>query len=163
MPRKIRRTAGLAAALTLTAVLAACAGGPAPGELPPDDPALLTYAEELDIDLATFTKTASGLYYKDLVEGTGARANRTSLVWIYYVGWLPDGTVFDGQLQGDPFQFRLNEGEVIRGWNEGIAGMRIGGRRKLVIRPGLAYGSRQQGDVPPGATLVFEVQLVDVN
>ena len=96
-------------------------------------------------------------------EGTGTMARRTSRVWIYYVGWLPDGTVFDGQLQGEPFHFRLGGSEVIRGWNEGIRGMRIGGRRRLVVRPGLAYGSRGRGDVPAGATLVFEVQLIDAN
>lgn len=152
-----------AVALTALLTLMSCGGAPR-GPLPPADPAMLTFAPELDIDLAEFEKTSSGLYIKELSPGTGARANQTSRVWIYYVGWLPDGIVFDGALlQGDPFHFRLGEGEVIRGWNEGIAGMRIGGRRKLVVRPGLAYGSRGRGDVPPGATLVFEVQLVDVN
>jgi len=144
-------------------VVTACGGGAASGPLPPADPAALTFAEELGIDLADFEVTASGLYIHDISEGLGARANSTSRVWIYYVGWLPDGTVFDATLQGDPFHFRLGGNEVIRGWNQGIAGMRVGGRRRLIIRPGLAYGSRAQGDVPAGATLVFEVQLVDVN
>jgi FKBP-type peptidyl-prolyl cis-trans isomerase len=89
-------------------------------------------------------------------------AHRTSLVTIHYVGWLPDGTVIDSSLGGEPFQFRLGGNEVIRGWNQGIPGMKIGGRRKLVIRPGLAYGSRGSASVPSGATLVFELQLVDV-
>jgi FKBP-type peptidyl-prolyl cis-trans isomerase FkpA len=107
-------------------------------------------------------RTSSGLYLEDLAEGMGPSAQRTSLVTIHYVGWLPDGTVVDASLGGEPFQFRMGGNEVIRGWNEGIRGMRLGGRRKLVIRPGLAYGARGTARVPPGATLVFEVQLVDV-
>ena len=95
--------------------------------------------------------------------GTGPTARRTSRVWIYYVGWLPDGTVFDGQLEGDPFHGRLGGSEMIRGWNEGIRGMRVGGRRRLVVRPGLGYGTRGRGKVPPGATLIFELQLIDAN
>ena len=76
--------------------------------------------------------------------------------------WLADGTLVDSSVGGEPFVFRLGGQEVIRGWNEGIPGMKIGGRRKLVVRPGLAYGSRGTARVPPHATLVFEVQLVDV-
>jgi FKBP-type peptidyl-prolyl cis-trans isomerase FkpA len=156
----MRRTSSWVSAAVL---LSACGGGPPPGPLPPTDPEMVMYAEELNIDFSEFEKTRTGLFIQDLFEGQGGRANQTSLVWIYYIGWLPDGTIFDGTIQGDPFQFRLGGNEVIRGWNEGISGMRVGGRRKLVIRPGLAYGSRGRGDVPPGATLVFEVQLVDVN
>ena len=157
-----KRRASLAT-LGATLFMAACAGGAPAGPLPPSDPAQLHFASELGIDLADFQLTSSGLYLQDMNEGTGTMARRTSHVWIYYVGWLPDGTVFDGQLQGDPFHFRLGGNEVIRGWNEGIRGMRIGGRRRLVVRPGLAYGSRGRGKVPPGATLVFEVQLIDAN
>ena len=151
--------------LAALALLVACGGGSSgPGApLPPADPARLTYAAELGIDLDQFRRTRSGLYIQDLSEGTGARANRTSRVWIYYIGWLPDGTVFDAQIQGDPFHFRLGGNEVIRGWNEGIVGMRVGGRRRLIVPPRLAYGSRGKGSVPPGATLIFEVQLVDAN
>lgn len=154
------------ASMVVVVLAAACGGGgsgASDGPLPPSDPAMLTYADELEIDLSEFEKTASGLYIQDVVVGTGARANRTSRVWIMYVGFLPDGTVFDGQLQGDPFHFRLGGSEVIRGWNEGVRGMRVGGRRRLIVRPGLGYGSRGRGDVPPGATMIFDVQLVDVN
>ena len=169
MPKTNRMTRGTAkrraslATLGATLFMAACAGGAPAGPLPPSDPAQLHFASELGIDLADFQLTASGLYLQDMNEGTGTMARRTSHVWIYYVGWLPDGTVFDGQLQGDPFHFRLGCNEVMRGWNEGIQGMRIGGRRRLVVRPGLAYGSLGRGKVPPGATLVFEVQLIDAN
>jgi len=149
--------------MTATLFLAACAGGARAGPLPPSDPAELQFASELGIDLADFELTSSGLYVQDLSVGTGPTARRTSRVWIYYVGWLPDGTVFDGQLEGDPFHARLGGNEVIRGWNEGIQGMRVGGRRRLVVRPGLGYGSRGRGSVPPGATLIFELQLIDTN
>ncbi len=144
-------------------LLGACAGGAPAGPLPPTDPSELQFATELGIDLADFELTSSGLYIQELSEGLGVRAQRTSRVWIYYVGWLPDGTVFNATLQGEPFHARLGSNEVIRGWNEGIQGMRVGGRRRLIVRPGLAYGSRGRGKVPAGATLIFEVQLVDAN
>jgi len=127
----------------------------------PRDPAQLEFAEELGVDLGEMELRPSGLYVQDLAEGVGAVAGRTSRVWIHYIGWLPDGTVVDSSLGGDPFHFRLGGSEVIRGWNEGVTGMKIGGRRRLVVRPGLAYGSRGQNRVPPHATLVFEVQLMD--
>jgi FKBP-type peptidyl-prolyl cis-trans isomerase len=76
--------------------------------------------------------------------------------------WLPDGTLVDSSLGGEPFTFTLGEGTVIRGWTQLIPGMKVGGRRKMVIRPGLAYGSRGNENVPPNTTLVFEIQLVDV-
>lgn len=124
---------------------------------------MLFYAPELQIDLSTFELRPSGLYVQDVEVGEGPIARRTSRVWIHYVGWLPDGTIFDGSLGGDPYHTRLGGNEVIRGWNEGITGMRRGGVRRLVVPPDLAYGSRGRGDVPPGATLVFEVELVDVD
>ena len=144
-------------------LLGACAGGAPAGPLPPTDPAQIEFAPELGIDLADFELTPSGLYVQELNVGTGPTARRTSRVWIYYIGWLPDGTVFDGQLEGDPFHGRLGGSEMIRGWNEGIRGMRVGGRRRLVVRPGLGYGTRGRGKVPPGATLIFELQLIDAN
>lgn len=125
------------------------------------DPAHLTFADELGVDLSRMDQLESGLYLEDLSEGVGAVVGRTSRVWIHYISWLPDGTVVDSSLGGEPFHFRLGGNEVIRGWNQGIPGMKVGGRRRLVVRPGLAYGARGQGDVPPSATLIFEVQLVD--
>lgn len=148
-------------------VLAACGGGVATsgGEalLPPADPTQLFFAPELEINLADFERTSSGLYVQDVEVGDGPVARRDSRVWIHYVGWLPDGTVFDGSLGGDPYHLRLGGREVIRGWNEGITGMRRGGIRRLVVRPGLAYGSSARGDIPAGSTLVFHLELVDVD
>ena len=145
--------------------LIACGGGATVQEapLPPSDPAEVEFAPELDVDLGAFERTSSGLYLQDIQVGEGRVARRTSRVWIRYVGWLPDGTLFDGNIGGEPYHVRLGGNEVIRGWNEGIEGMKRGGIRKLVVPPGLAYGSRGSGgDVPPGATLVFLVELVDV-
>ena len=154
----------LLAIATLAAAAGACGGGPPvdAGALPPGDPVELVFAPDLAVDLSAMEKTASGLYLLDIVVGDGPVARRTSRVWVKYVGRLPDGTVFDANLGGEPYHTRLGGSEVIRGWNEGIQGMRVGGRRKLVVRPGLAYGSRGSANVPPDATLVFEVQLTDV-
>ena len=151
---------------TLVPTIVACGGGATTAgstPLPPSDAAEIEYAPELAIDLADFERTASGLYLQDVQVGDGPVANRTSRVWVRYVGWLPDGTAFDGNVGGEPYHLRLGGSEVIRGWNEGIVGMRRGGIRKLIVRPGLAYGSRGSGrNVPPGATLIFLLELVDV-
>lgn len=149
--------------LLLLLALAGCGGAGAAAGVQTPDPALLYYAPELGIDLNDFEVTDSGLYFQDVEVGEGPIARRTSRVWIHYVGWLTDGSVFDASLGGDPYHLRLGGNEVIRGWNEGIAGMRRGGVRRLVVRPSLAYGSRGSGDVPPGATLVFRLELVDLD
>lgn len=161
-----RHTGVLVGALSVLLVLGGCGGGTAPAEggpaLPPADPARLFYAPELEVDLSTFEQTRSGLYVQDVEIGDGPVARRDSRVWIHYVGWLPDGTVFDASMGGDPYHLRLGGREVIRGWNEGIVGMKRGGVRRLVVRPGLAYGSSARGDIPAGSTLVFHLELVDV-
>lgn len=142
------------------AFLTACGGTPWQGtDL---DPAGVAFSPELAVDLTEFEQSPSGLYVQDLEVGEGAGAFRGSLVYIRYAGWLPDGSLVDTSVGGPPFQFRLGGNEVIRGWNEGIQGMRVGGRRRLVVRPGLGYGSAGSARVPPDATLVFEVELVDV-
>lgn len=144
--------------------LSACGGGAAAGPaVPLSDPAQLFFAPELEIDLADFERTSSGLYIQDVEIGDGPVARRTSRVWIRYIGWLPDGTVFDGNVGGDPYHLRLGGNEVIRGWNEGIVGMKRGGVRRLVVRPGLGYGSRGRGKVPPGTTMIFYLELIDVD
>lgn len=109
-------------------------------------------------------KLASGLVYEDLVVGDGKMADPGLTVSVHYTGWLTDGTKFDSSLdRGQPFQFTLGTGQVIPGWDEGVKGMRIGGKRKLTIPPDLGYGARGAGGViPPNATLVFEVQLLGV-
>ncbi|OQY87961.1 MAG: peptidylprolyl isomerase [Anaerolineae bacterium UTCFX2] len=112
----------------------------------------------------TMITTASGLQYEDLVIGTGAQAQPGDTVSVQYTGWLQDGTKFDSSLnRNQPFTFTLDMGNVIRGWDEGVGGMKVGGKRRLVIPPDLAYGSRGAGGViPPNATLIFEVELLEV-
>lgn len=155
------RAAGWGASALLTLALAACAGAPA-RPTGPVEPEEITFAPELRVDLSAMERTSSGLYIEDIREGSGFTAQRTSLVSLRYVGYLPDGTIFDATGDGVPFQFRLGQSEVIKGWNEGIRGMRRGGIRRLVVRPSLGYGSRSVGKIPPNTTLVFDVQLVDV-
>ena len=108
--------------------------------------------------------TASGLQYEELTEGTGAVAKSGDNVDVHYTGWLTDGTKFDSSLdRRQPFSFQLGAGRVIKGWDEGVAGMKVGGKRKLHIPAPLAYGSRGAGGViPPNAELVFEVELLGI-
>lgn len=128
------------------------------------DPAILTYNPALNVDLSAMTKTATGLYYRDLTAGTGAQAVAGSRVEVHYTGWLADGTEFDSSKRtGQPISFTLGRKQVIDGWEEGLSGMRAGGTRMLVIPPSLAYGEGGAAGVIPGhATLVFVVQLVEV-
>jgi peptidylprolyl isomerase len=108
---------------------------------------------------------ASGLQYADLVEGTGASPEVGQTVQVHYVGTLEDGTKFDSSRDRNrPFKFKLGVGQVIKGWDQGVASMKVGGRRKLIIPAELAYGDRGAGGViPPGATLVFEVELLGIS
>ena len=112
---------------------------------------------------ATIT-TASGLQYEEITLGEGETAQAGQTVTVHYTGWLTDGSKFDSSRdRGLPFQFNLGAGEVIRGWDEGVQGMKVGGIRKLTIPAQLGYGRRGAGGViPPDATLVFEVELLDV-
>ena len=112
--------------------------------------------------------TASGLQFEDTTPGTGAEAKAGQHVTVHYTGWLYNagvkGTKFDSSKdRGDPFDFGLGAGMVIRGWDEGVQGMKVGGTRLLVIPPELGYGARGAGGViPPNATLLFEVELLGV-
>ena len=110
------------------------------------------------------TLTASGMSIQDLVVGTGAVAEPGKSVSVHYTGWLMDGTKFDSSVdRGYPFEFTLGTGRVIKGWDEGVAGMKVGGKRILIIPPELGYGERGAGNViPPDATLKFEVELLNV-
>jgi peptidylprolyl isomerase len=109
-------------------------------------------------------ETASGLGYVEIVEGTGARPQPGDSVRVHYTGWLKSGEKFDSSVdRGQPLVFQIGRGQVIKGWDEGVGGMRVGGKRKLVIPAHLGYGDRGAGRViPPGATLIFEVELLGV-
>jgi FKBP-type peptidyl-prolyl cis-trans isomerase len=135
-----------------------------PAETQPANAPSTTYAPPLEVDLTTFERTDSGLHVKDVQVGTGEEANPGESVVVHYTGWLPDGTKFDSSRDRNaPFEFALGAGAVIAGWDEGVAGMKVGGRRKLVIPPTLGYGAQGAGDViPPNATLVFDVELLEV-
>ena len=110
------------------------------------------------------TKTPSGLTIEDMVLGEGAVAASGQSVTVHYTGWLAGGSKFDSSKdRNDPFVFNLGAGQVIRGWDEGVQGMQVGGTRKLTIPPALGYGARGAGGViPPNATLVFEVELLGI-
>lgn len=115
-----------------------------------------------------YNTTASGLQIEDVVVGSGTEASSGQHVTVHYTGWLYEngqaGSKFDSSKdRGDPFDFPLGAGHVIRGWDEGVAGMKVGGTRRLVIPPALGYGARGAGGViPPNATLLFEVELLEV-
>ena len=113
-------------------------------------------------DEKDFVTTPSGLKYKDLQVGDGKEAKPHDEVAVHYTGWLKNGKKFDSSHDhGDaPTEFSLDD--VVKGWGEGIPGMKVGGKRKLIIPPELGYGRRGKGDIPPDAVLVFEVELVDV-
>ncbi|PIQ10338.1 MAG: peptidylprolyl isomerase [Hydrogenophilales bacterium CG18_big_fil_WC_8_21_14_2_50_58_12] len=108
--------------------------------------------------------TPSGLIYTDLNAGEGEAAQAGQQVSVHYTGWLTDGAKFDSSKdRNEPFDFPLGAGHVIRGWDEGVQGMKVGGVRKLTIPPQMGYGARGAGGViPPNATLVFEVELLKI-
>ncbi len=111
------------------------------------------------------TKTASGLQYWDIKVGTGATAAAGQKVKVHYTGWLTTGKKFDSSVgSGHPFEFTLGNGDVIKGWDEGVAGMKVGGKRQLHIPPDLGYGANgtPDGTIPPNAPLIFDVQLIGV-
>ncbi len=127
-----------------------------------DTPETLSYAADLQVDLTQMTQTPTGLYFQDLVPGTGDSVVTGRTVTVHYTGWLPDGTQFDSSVGGSPFSFRVGGGNVIQGWDEGLIGMRAGGKRKLVIPSHLGYGPEGIGPIPSNATLVFDVELLEI-
>jgi peptidylprolyl isomerase len=120
--------------------------------------------ETSKMDLTNATTTASGLQYVDLVEGEGATPKTGQNVTVHYTGTLESGKKFDSSVdRGTPFSFKIGVGQVIKGWDEGVGTMKVGGRRTLIIPPDLGYGARGAGGViPPNATLLFDVELLDV-
>ena len=122
------------------------------------------FSPELGVDPAALTTTGSGLRYQDLSAGQGGEATPGATAVVHYTGWLTNGQKFDSSRdRGEPFAFRLGAGQVIAGWDEGVAGMKVGGRRKLVVPASLGYGQGGAPPViPPGATLVFDVELLEL-
>ena len=117
-----------------------------------------------ETDDVGFVTTPSGLKYREIEVGSGNSPNPRELVSVHYTGTLPNGKVFDSSLKrGEPITFPIGTGRVIKGWDEGLANMKVGGKRELVIPPDLAYGSRGiPGAIPPNSTLIFEVELLDI-
>jgi FKBP-type peptidyl-prolyl cis-trans isomerase len=149
----------LAAALT---VVVACRKGDTQAQVS-GPPEALTYAGELDVHLDHMTKKPSGLYVLDVKEGTGPAVTAGQVAQVHYTGWLANGKQFDSSVGGSPFEFPVGQGQVIAGWDEGVIGMKTGGKRRLVIPPDLGYGANGAGGViPPGATLIFDVELLGI-
>lgn len=130
--------------------------------LPVDRRVATRYSASLDVDLEAMEARPSGLYVQDLVVGEGIRADSGDVASVRYVGWLPSGVEFDRSREGAPFEAALGYGRVIAGWDQGVVGMRVGGRRKLVVPPALGYGDAGRSRIPAGSTLVFEIELVGV-
>jgi len=122
------------------------------------------FAEALGVDLSQMRTLPSGLYVQDLEEGRGLAARSGHVVVVRYKGWLPNGDEIDSTETGESRSFQLGaRRDIIAGWEEGVTGMRIGGKRRLVIPPHLAYGARGvPGAIPPNATLVYEFELLDI-
>jgi FKBP-type peptidyl-prolyl cis-trans isomerase len=157
----------LALVLTLFAVLAVafgCGGTNKPNTSSiPSVPSTPSTSSPMKVN-GQPTTTASGLQYWDIVVGTGATAAPGSTVKVHYSGFLTTGEKFDSSRdRGEPFSFPLGAGQVIKGWDEGVAGMKVGGQRQLRIPPQLGYGAAGAGGaIPPNATLIFDVELLEV-
>ena len=134
------------------------------GESDSSDSTTPNTTTEVNMDSNSTVTTDTGLQYTDLIVGTGAAASAGDIAVVHYTGWLLDGTKFDSSLdRGDPLQFAIGRGQVIAGWDEGVGTMNVGGKRELIIPPNLAYGDQGAGGViPPGATLKFEVELLEL-
>jgi len=130
---------------------------PQPG-LDPEDVSRVAYDPSLGIHLDSMVHRASGLYVQDLVAGNGAVATLGRSIVVRYTGWLPSGKRFDG----GEITVTLGSNKTIRGWEEGLLGMRVGGKRRLVIPPHLGYGPKGAGEIPPNSALVFEMDAISV-
>lgn len=157
---RLLRAAAFAGAL-ITA--AACGSSTAP-KTPVPDIATTTFAPSLGVNLAAMTKTTNGVYYRDLSVGTGAPIDTGSKVQVRYAGFLVNGSLFDQtQPTASPLGFTLGTGGVIKGWDEGLVGMKLGGQRQLIIPPALGYGESGSTNIPSQAILVFVVTVVGVS
>jgi FKBP-type peptidyl-prolyl cis-trans isomerase FkpA len=154
----------LAAALLPLAFMACLEGTEASTNPFPNIPIeQTTFAAGLEVNLAASTKTASGLYYRDITPGTGATVTSTSTVTVYYTANFPDGQLLEQIISpsapAGPITLGRTPPEVIAGWEEGLVGMKVGGIRQLIIPPSLAYGAGGSAKVPPNAVLVFRVEM----
>ena len=156
----MKRFSILLLALGMVFAAASCDTGNTTG---PVDPTDLDFAAFLGVNLDEMSQTALGVWYKELVVGDGAEVTAGQTVTVHYEGWLHDGTKFDSSIdRGEPATFSLNQ--VIVGWRDGVPGMKVGGKRKLVVPSDLAYGAQGAGNgvVPPFATLVFDIELLGI-
>jgi len=124
---------------------------------PPEE---LNYHPDLMVEIPAMRRLPTGVLVQDLAPGEGDTLAVGNTVTVRYIGWLPDGTRFDGNEDGEPIRFRVGVGMVIPGWDDGLIGMRAGGKRKLVIPPDQGYGADGSGPIPPNATLVFDVEVL---
>ncbi len=155
----MRRSIALLALFVAVTTVAACDHS----VVAPVTVANTTFASSLGINLANYTVTSDGLYYRDVTVGTGTVADTGLKLSVRYNGYLKNGTGFDSNTTAtSALQFTLGHGEVIQGWERGLKGMRVGGRRSLIIPPSLGYGQNGSGAVPGNAVMVFTVNLISI-
>lgn len=144
------------------AMAVACTPEPPTGPAPAIEDT--TFASSLNITLSSMTKTTNGVYFQDLTPGTGAAAASGSHLTVRYTGYFTNGTSFDTNIGSGKtaLEFTLGSSQVIKGWDEGLVGLKVGGTRRLIIPPALGYGSGQYQNIPPNSILVFTVQLVSI-
>jgi FKBP-type peptidyl-prolyl cis-trans isomerase FkpA len=155
---------GAVVAIGIACATAGCASTPAAGgpsaAAPRATIETTTFASALGISPAEATRLPSGVYYKDVVVGSGPTAGRDMQITFRYLAYLPDGKLVSGGANDPPVTARLNTTELIRGWYDAIPGMKEGGLRLMIVPPEMAYGNRARGAIPPNSILVFEVQLL---
>lgn len=155
------RAAVLVPLLGAASLMSACGTDSTAPDIP-SNPAVETYAATLGVNIAAMTKKSDNLFVQDLVVGTGAEAVVGRTVRVTYSGYLISGSRFDSNVGGSPFSFLLGGGQVIAGWDQGVVGMKVGGKRRLVIGSSLGYGRQGSGPIPANATLVFDVEVLNV-
>lgn len=165
----MKRTLFGLALLLAAALLAGCGSlsdqSPTQSTAPTETKGLTPMTYPGDSTAVPPSKTESGLAYIDIVPGTGQSPQSGDKVTVHYAGYLLDGKKFDSSVdRGKPFTFTIGQGQVIKGWDEGVMTMKVGGKRKLIIPPELGYGMQRAGGglIPPNSTLVFDVQLINV-
>lgn len=151
-------SSGALATATITPVATTRLGTPLPGSTPRATP--VSGIPPLPASAQAPQTLAGGLQYVDITVGSGPAAQSGQPLVVNYTGWLQNGTVFDTSIGKQPFPFTLGSGNVIKGWDEGLVGMKVGGKRRLIIPPALGYGSSPRGSIPANSTLTFDVDLL---